>query len=78
MDDDENQHIVDGPQTSLRRSTPARVPPKRYDDFVSSVSLSTNDDEPLFYHEVVKGSNSENWKEAMKDEMNSLANNSTW
>jgi hypothetical protein len=66
MHDDDNQHIVDEPQTSLRRSTLARVPPKRYDDFVSSVSLSTNVDEPLFYQEVVKGSNSEKWKEEME------------
>jgi hypothetical protein len=26
----------------------------------------------------VKGSNSEKWKEAMKDEINSLAKNATW
>jgi hypothetical protein len=50
----------------------------RYDDFVSSVSLSTNDDEPSCYQEVVEGSNSEKWKEALKDEMNALAWNATW
>jgi hypothetical protein len=78
MDDDDNQQIVDEPQTSLRRSTRVRDPPRRYDDFVPSVSLSTNDDEPLCYQEVVEGSNSEKWKEAMKDEMNALAKNATW
>jgi hypothetical protein len=78
MDDDDNQQIVDGPQPSLSRSTWVRVPPRRYDDFVSSVSLSTNDDEPSCYQEDVQGSNSEIWKEAMKDEMNSLAKNATW
>jgi hypothetical protein len=46
MVDDNNQHNVDEPQTSLRRSTQVRNPPGSYDDFVSSVSLSTNDDEP--------------------------------
>jgi hypothetical protein len=45
MVDDKNQQNVDESQTSLRRSTRVRVPPRRYDDFVSSVSLSTNDDE---------------------------------
>jgi hypothetical protein len=49
MVDDNNQHNVDEPQTSLRRSTRVKNPPRRYDDFVSSVYLSTNDDEPLFY-----------------------------
>jgi hypothetical protein len=49
MDDDKNQHIVYEPQTSLRRSTWVRVPPRRYDDFVSLVSLSTNDDESSCY-----------------------------
>jgi hypothetical protein len=48
MDDNDIQHIFNEPQTSLR-STRFRVPPRRYDDFVSSVSLSTNDDEPLCY-----------------------------
>jgi hypothetical protein len=60
------------PQTSLRRSTWVRNPPRRYDDFVSSVSLSTNDYEPSCYHEVVNGSNSDKWKESMKNEMKAL------
>jgi hypothetical protein len=78
MVDDNNQQNVDEPQTSLRRSTRVRNPPRRYDDFVSSVSLSTNDDEPSCYQEAVKGSNSDKWKEAMKDEMNALERNATW
>jgi hypothetical protein len=49
MVDDDSQHIVDKPQTSLRRSTRVENPPRRCDDFVSSVSLSTNDDEPSCY-----------------------------
>jgi hypothetical protein len=67
VDDDDIQQIVDEPQTSLRRSTWVRVPPRRYDDFVSSVSLSTIDDEPSCYQEVVKGSNSDKRKKVMKD-----------
>ena len=63
MVDDNNQKNVDEPQTSLRRSTWVKNPPRRCDDFVSSVSLSTNDDEPSCYQEVVKGSNSDKWKE---------------
>ena len=78
MVDDDNQQIVDEPQTSLRRSTWVRVPPRRYDDLFSSISLSTNDDEPLCYQEAVEGSNNEKWKEAMKDEMKALERNATW
>jgi hypothetical protein len=78
VDDDDIQQIVDEPQTTLRRSTRVRVPPRRYDDFVSSVSLSTNDDEPSCYQEAMKGSNSDKWKEAMKDEMKALERNATW
>ena len=62
MVDDNNQQNVDEPQTSLRRSMRVRNPPRRYDDFVSSLSLSTNDDEPVCYQKVVKGSNSDKWK----------------
>jgi hypothetical protein len=78
MVDDNNQQNVDEPQISLRRSTRVINPPRRYDDFVLSVSLSTNDDEPSCYQEAVKGSNSDKWKEAMKDEMKALERNSTW
>ena len=64
MVDDKNQHNLDDPQTSLRRSTQVKHPPRRHDDFVSSVYLSTNDYEPSCYQEAVKGSNSDKWKEA--------------
>ena len=53
-------------------------PPRRYDDYVTSVSLTANDDEPLCYQEAVEGSKSEKWKEAMKDEMMALVKNGTW
>jgi hypothetical protein len=78
MVDDNNQHNVDEAQTSLRRYTRVRNPPRRNDDFVSLVSLTNNDDEPSCYQEAVKVSNTDKWKEAMKDEMNALAKNATW
>jgi hypothetical protein len=78
MVDDNSQQNVDEPQTLLRRSMRVRNPSRMYDAFVSSVSLSTNDDEPLCYQEAVKGSNSDKWKEAMKDEMKALERNATW
>ena len=75
---DNNQQIVEEPETSLRRSTRIRRPPKRYDDYVTSVALTANDDEPLCYQEVVEGSNSDKWKEAMQDEMKALYKNASW
>lgn len=66
------------PETSLRRSTRIKLPPRRYDDYVTSVALTTNNDEPLCYQEAVQGSKSEKWKEVMKDEMMALDKNDTW
>lgn len=66
------------PETSLRRSTRIKRPPKRYDDYVTSVALTANDDEPLSYQDAVEGSKSEKWKEAMKDEIMALDKNDTW
>eukprot|EP00253_Pinus_taeda_P024984 PITA_24984 len=75
---DGNQLIVEVPKTSLRRSTRMKCLPKRYDDYVTSVAFTANDDEPLCYQEVVEGSKSEKWKVAMKDEMMALGKNGTW
>ena len=35
---DKNPQIVEEPETYLRRSTRIRYPPKRYDDYVTSVA----------------------------------------
>eukprot|EP00253_Pinus_taeda_P023684 PITA_23684 len=75
---DNNQQIVKEPKTSLIRSTRIRYRPKRYDDYVTLVALTANDDEPLSYQEVVECSNSDKWKEAMKEEMKALDKNATW
>eukprot|EP00253_Pinus_taeda_P021368 PITA_21368 len=53
-------------------------PPKRYDDYVTSVAFTANENEPLCYQEAVEGSKSEKWKAAMKDEMMALGKNGTW
>eukprot|EP00253_Pinus_taeda_P031586 PITA_31586 len=75
---DNNHQIVEVPEISLRRSTRIKRPPKRYDDYVTSIALNANDDEPLCYQEAVEGSKSEKWKESMKDEMMALVKNGTW
>eukprot|EP00253_Pinus_taeda_P005231 PITA_05231 len=75
---DNNQQIVEVPETSLRSSTRMKRPPKRYDDYVTSVAFTANDDEPLCYKEAVEGSKIEKWKEAMKDKMMALDKNDTW
>jgi len=78
VDGDNNQQNVDQPQTSLRRSTWVRNSPRGYYDFVSFVSLITNDEEPTCYREEMKVYDSEKWKEPMKEKMNSLERNGTW
>eukprot|EP00253_Pinus_taeda_P027941 PITA_27941 len=73
-----SQPIVEAPETSLRRSTRIKRPPRRYDDYVTSVAFTANDNEPLCYQEEIEGSKSDKWKAAMKDEMMALNKNSTW
>jgi len=73
-----SQPIVEVPETSLRRSTRIKRPSKRYDDYVTSVAFTANDNEPLCYQEAIEGSKSDKWKVAMKDEMMALGKNGTW
>eukprot|EP00253_Pinus_taeda_P028922 PITA_28922 len=75
---DGSQPIEEAPETSLRRSTRIKRPPRRYDDYVTSVAFTANDDEPLCYQEAIEGSKSDKWKAAMKDEMMALSKNGTW
>eukprot|EP00253_Pinus_taeda_P018625 PITA_18625 len=54
-DTDHQEVPTDGSQpikeaeTSLMRSTRFKRPPRRYDDYVTSVAFTANDDEPLCY-----------------------------
>ena len=71
--DTKNFHEIEElSQTSLRNSTWVRTFPKRYDDFVTSVALIINDGEPSCYQEEIKVFESDKWKLAMKEEMDSL------
>jgi hypothetical protein len=45
-----------------------------YDDFISYVSLVTNNEDTTCYHEEMEVSDSEKWKEVMKEEMNGTSN----
>eukprot|EP00253_Pinus_taeda_P003238 PITA_03238 len=74
---DGSQSIEETPEASLRRSTRIKRPPRRYDDYATSVSFTVNDDEPLCYQEAIEGSKSDKWKAAMKDEMMALSKNGT-
>eukprot|EP00253_Pinus_taeda_P023376 PITA_23376 len=62
---------------ALRRSKRERKIPKRYEDSASSFALITGDGEPSCYKEAVDDINSEKWKVAMEEEMDSLAKNDT-
>ena len=60
------QEIEVIPQQALRRSTRIKSIPSRYDDFVTSVALITNEGEPSCYNEAIEVSDSDKWKHAMK------------
>eukprot|EP00253_Pinus_taeda_P033691 PITA_33691 len=75
---DGSHPIEEVPETSLRRSTRIKRPPRRYDDYVTSIAFTPNDNEPLSYQEAIEGSKSDKWKAAMKDEMMALIKNGTW
>jgi hypothetical protein len=78
-EDAENiQETQDMPQQSLRRSTRVKNPSTRYDDCVSYVALVSIVVEPTFYKEEIKVSESAQWKNDMKEEMDALEKNKTW
>ncbi|KAJ9542825.1 hypothetical protein OSB04_029331 [Centaurea solstitialis] len=82
----ENQHENVEPQSEpieevqtqdLRRSSRVRQEPDRYLGFL--VSQDSGDlNEPTSYGEAVSGSESEQWQEAMKAEMQSMYDNQVW
>ncbi|KAL0399859.1 UNVERIFIED_CONTAM: Retrovirus-related Pol polyprotein from transposon TNT 1-94 [Sesamum radiatum] len=57
----------------VRRET--RIP-SRFRDF--DLALNVEDLEPLTYEEALGSKNSEQWKQAMNEEMESLRKNNTW
>ncbi|KAJ9543906.1 hypothetical protein OSB04_023613 [Centaurea solstitialis] len=61
----------------LRRSSRVRQEPDRYLGFLVSQD-SGNLNEPTSYGEAVSGSESEQWQEAMKAEMQSMYDNQVW
>ncbi|KAJ9545069.1 hypothetical protein OSB04_024776 [Centaurea solstitialis] len=80
----QQEHVEAQPETveevqtqDLRRSTRIRQEPDRYLGFL--VSQDDGDlNEPTFYGEAVSGSESEQWQEAMKAEMQSMYDNQVW
>ena len=62
---------METPQTTPRKSTRERNPPKRYTDFVSSV-LFIDDGEPSCFQENIDCVDNAKWKMEMKEEMDPL------
>jgi len=80
--DEDTKEAVEGSEpvqqpVTLRSSTRERKTPKRYEDSVSSFALIIEDGEPSCYQEAVDDMDSEKWKMAMEEEMDSLAKNNT-
>jgi len=65
------------PESSLRRSQRVIRPPNRYSPSLHYLLL-TDAGEPEHFGEAMQIENSDKWKMAMKDEMNSLHKNNTW
>ena len=59
---------------TLRSSTRERKTPRRYEDSSSSFALIIEDGKPSCYQEAIDDADSEIWKKAMEEEMNSLDN----
>ncbi|KAJ9538963.1 hypothetical protein OSB04_031696 [Centaurea solstitialis] len=80
----QQEHVETQPETveevqtqDLRRSTRVRQEPDRYLGFL--VSQDGGDlNEPTSYGKAVSGSESEQWQEAMKAEMQSMYDNQVW
>ncbi|KAJ9566079.1 hypothetical protein OSB04_002045 [Centaurea solstitialis] len=71
------QPIEEVQTQDLRRSSRVRQEPDRYLGFL--VSQDSGDlNEPTSYGEAVSGSESEQWQEAMKAEMQSMYDNQVW
>ena len=64
----------------LRRSSWEIRQPERYSppDFCSHFALSIIDDDPINVKEVVDSEDSDLWKKAMDEEMDSLDKNESW
>ncbi|KAJ9557500.1 hypothetical protein OSB04_012114 [Centaurea solstitialis] len=73
----QSQPIEEVQTQDLRRSSRIRQEPDRYLGFL--VSQDSGDlNEPTSYGEAVSGSESEQWQEAMKAEMQSMYDNQVW
>jgi hypothetical protein len=66
------------PQTTLRRSTRTRNPPKRYEDHIAFIAFISNEGEPCCYQEVIDVIESVKWEIVMKEEMDALEKNKSW
>lgn len=68
-------------EESTRRSERARVP-KRFDDYVtymcSNVNEFSKEDVPLTVSEALSRPDSDEWRKAMLEELNSFEENNTW
>ena len=74
---DSDHEASDQVTTEPRRTTRTRTASEWYDDPVLKVMLLDNN-EPTSYGEVMLGSNSNKWLEAMKSEIGSMYQNKAW
>lgn len=75
VDSDEVDEPEQVENVGVRRSSRTTSKPKKLEDYVLKTNVI---DEPLSVEEALTGPNSNSWKEAMKEEFNSLIENNTW
>ena len=68
--------LDNAPPQLVRRSSRPHKPSQRYPP--SNYILLTDEGEPSCFQEACKVDHSEEWKNAMEEEMNSLQENKTW
>ena len=84
MDESEDEEVPTQEQLQILEpiatSRPRRESrkPARYTDTVAYALPVVDDDIPVTYREAVQSSESDEWKSAMDDEMQSLRKNNTW
>jgi hypothetical protein len=76
----ESKEEVEQLNPVVRRSKRVRKPIKRYSllDFSSTFVLTSTDDEPKSFREVVDSAKGKLWKDVMVEDMESLHKNETW
>lgn len=79
-DSSDDEFVASFEEPEQVRKSQRQPKPKSFEDYVTYISAADIDlsDVPMTLTEALSRPDSENWKEAMKEEMDSFAENETW